>query len=311
MPERIPNGVAKLVVFRAIASADHFTPSTGKTIAITISKNGATSFSNPNAGATNATEMASGFYKFTLDTTDTGTNGPLAWRAAGTGVDDIGDVYEVVNATNAGFTALPNVASGSAGAVLTSGTGTAQLSVSSGLVTLAGVTHTGAVIPTVTTTTTATNVTTVNGLAANVITATSIAADAITDAKVASDVTIASVTGSVGSVATGGIAAASFAAGAIDAAAIATGAIDADALATDAVTEIADGLLARDLGSGTNALTAQEERTVRSALRTVRNKSAAAAGTLTVYTENDTTVSHTAALTTDAAAVPIITVDPA
>lgn len=48
--------------------------------------------------------------------------------------------------------------------------------------------------------TTATNVTTVNGLAANVITAASIAADAITDAKVASDVTIASVTGSVGSV---------------------------------------------------------------------------------------------------------------
>ena len=48
--------------------------------------------------------------------------------------------------------------------------------------------------------TTATNVTTVNGLAANVITAASIAADAITDAKVAADVTIASVTGAVGSV---------------------------------------------------------------------------------------------------------------
>ncbi len=78
--------------------------------------------------------------------------------------------------------------------------------------------------------TTATNVTTVNGLAANVITATSInadaitaakiadgaidaatfaanaitatviATDAITDAKVAADVTIASVTGAVGSV---------------------------------------------------------------------------------------------------------------
>ena len=48
--------------------------------------------------------------------------------------------------------------------------------------------------------TTATNVTTVNGLAANVITAASIAADAISDAKVAADVTIASVTGAVGSV---------------------------------------------------------------------------------------------------------------
>lgn len=60
------------------------------------------------------------------------------------------DPYDAVRA---GLTALPNVASGSAGAIITSGTGTAQLSVSSGLVTLAGVTHTGAVIPTVTTVT--------------------------------------------------------------------------------------------------------------------------------------------------------------
>lgn len=86
--------------------------------------------------------------------------------------------------------------------------------------------------------TTATNVTTVNGLAAGVITAASIAADAITDAKVASDVTIASVTGAVGSVATGGISAASFAAGAIDAAAIANGAIDAATFAADVDAEI-------------------------------------------------------------------------
>lgn len=57
------------------------------------------------------------------------------------------DPYDAVRA---GLTALPNVASGSAGAIITSGTGTAQLSVSSGLVTLAGVTHTGAVVPTVT-----------------------------------------------------------------------------------------------------------------------------------------------------------------
>jgi hypothetical protein len=58
-----------------------------------------------------------------------------------------------------GLSALPNVASGSAGAIPTTGTGSNQISVSSGLVTLAGVTHTGAVIPTVTTTTTATNLT--------------------------------------------------------------------------------------------------------------------------------------------------------
>jgi hypothetical protein len=49
------------------------------------------------------------------------------------------------------------------------------------------VTHTSAVIPTVTTTTTATNVTTVNGLAAGVITAASIAPDAIGASELAAD----------------------------------------------------------------------------------------------------------------------------
>lgn len=72
-----------------------------------------------------------------------------------------------------GLTALPNVASGSAGAVITSGTGTAQLSVSSGLVTLAGVTHTGAVVPTVTT------LTNLPAITANWLTAAGIAAGAL------------------------------------------------------------------------------------------------------------------------------------
>lgn len=92
---RIAQSVSKLVVFRAYLASDGKTPATGKTIAITISKNGATSFSNPNAGATNATEMASGFYKFTLDTTDTNTAGPLAWRGTHADINDAGDVYSV------------------------------------------------------------------------------------------------------------------------------------------------------------------------------------------------------------------------
>ena len=45
------------------------------------------------------------------------------------------DPYDAVRA---GLTALPNVASGSAGAIITSGTGTAQLSVSSGNITVGG-----------------------------------------------------------------------------------------------------------------------------------------------------------------------------
>lgn len=60
---------------------------------------------------------------------------------------------DINDGVRAGLTALPNVASGSAGAIPTTGTGANQISLSSGLVTLAGVTHTGAVIPTVTTVT--------------------------------------------------------------------------------------------------------------------------------------------------------------
>lgn len=92
------------------------------------------------------------------------------------------------NATTGGLSALPNASAAANGGLptvdannavkLQSGTGSNQISLSSGLVTLASVTHTGAVIPTVTT---------VNGLASGVITATSIASSAITAAKFATD----------------------------------------------------------------------------------------------------------------------------
>src|SRR5262252_2393612 len=116
MAERIPQSVSYLVVFRAFLTSDGKTPATGKTIAITISKNG-TAFGNPNAGAVNATEISSGFYKFTLDTTDTGTAGPLAWRGAEATINDAGDVLSVVNAHNAGFDGIANATAGAAGGV--------------------------------------------------------------------------------------------------------------------------------------------------------------------------------------------------
>lgn len=137
--------------------------------------------------------------------------------------------------------------------LLSSGTGTGQLDFTSGVVKanlaqilgtaitetagqiaaafkqffdVATPTGTMKAITSVVTTTTATNVTTVNGLASGVVTATSIAADAITAAKIAD----------------GAIDAATFAAGAINAAAIATDAITAAKIAADAVTEIQAGL---------------------------------------------------------------------
>lgn len=86
---------------------------------------------------------------------------------------------DLQDSVRAALTALPNVASGSAGAIPTTGTGANQISVSSGLVTLAGVTHTGAVIPTVTTTTTATNLTNLPSIPANWLTAAGINASAL------------------------------------------------------------------------------------------------------------------------------------
>ena len=99
-------------------------------------------------------------------------------------------------------------------------------------------------------------------------------------------------------------------AGVLTAAAVATDAIDADALAGDAATEIADAILARDIGSGTGA-GSLDERTVRAALRFLRNKWSIAGSTLTVTEEDDTTTAWTGTITTDAAADPITGNDPA
>ena len=111
---RIPQSIAKRVVFRAYLASDGKTLATGKTIAITISKNGG-AFANPAAGATNATEITSGFYYFDLGTGDTGTLGPLAWRGAQADINDAGDVMEVAKATNAGFSGVPDAAADAAG----------------------------------------------------------------------------------------------------------------------------------------------------------------------------------------------------
>lgn len=72
---------------------------------------------------------------------------------------------------------------------------------------------------------------------------------------------------------------------------------------------IADALLARDIGSGTYAGTLNE-RTVRSALRALRNKSSISGSLLTVKKENDTDDAWTAGVSSDAAAIPVTGIDP-
>lgn len=121
------------------------------------------------------------------------------------------------------------------------------------------------------------------------------------------------VTGSVGSIASGGITSGSFAAGAINAAAIATDAIGSDELAASATAEIADAILARKLDSTGNETTSStaNERTVRSALRYLRNKVGISGSTMTVSLEDDTTSAWTATLTTSPGVDPVTTIDPA
>jgi hypothetical protein len=114
------------------------------------------------------------------------------------------------------------------------------------------------------------------------------------------------LSGSVGSIGTGGITSGSFATGAITNTVIATDAIGSDELAATAVNEIADGILARNIAGGSST-----GRIVTDALRAIRNRSAIAANTLTVYQEDDTTTAWTATVASSPTADPIISIDPA
>lgn len=184
-----------------VDSTDGNTEETGLTIAntdIKIWKTGATTLANKNSGG--GTHISNGIYYAVLDATDTDTIGPLRMFVHVSGalavkVDCVvldEAVYDVLFGTTALATAT-NITAG--------------------------------------TITTATNVTTVNGLAAGVITATSIAADAITAAKIATGAIDADA------IADGAIDAGAIADGAIDAATFAAGAINAAAIASDAITD--------------------------------------------------------------------------
>ena len=69
-------------------------------------------------------------------------------------------------------------------------------------------------------------------------------------------------------------------------------------------------LLSQDIGNGTGA-GVLNERTVRSALRFIRNKWSVVGDTLTVTKENDTDTAWTATVSSDANADPVTGSDPA
>lgn len=85
---------SQVVMLKLFLSSDHVTAGTGKTLAIVISKNGGT-FANPNAGVTNGVEVSNGWYKVTLDATDTNTDGDLVVRGAAAACDDAERILRV------------------------------------------------------------------------------------------------------------------------------------------------------------------------------------------------------------------------
>src|SRR5690242_2689085 len=101
---QIPQSTSRVVMLKLFTTGTT-TAATGKTLAITLSKNGA-AFANPSAGATNATEVSNGWYKVTLSTTDTNTLADLVVRGTATGCDDSERLFVVVDAPSGGLTNL-------------------------------------------------------------------------------------------------------------------------------------------------------------------------------------------------------------
>lgn len=142
------------LLFLMVQSSDHISALTGATPTVTISKNGA-AFASPSG---TVTEIANGWYKVAGNATDTGTNGPLALHATAASGDPTDLVvaeivaYNPQDAVHLGLSSLPNTAVTTNASLLTSGTSTDQISVSSGKVLLQA-TQSGVTIPTVTTVT--------------------------------------------------------------------------------------------------------------------------------------------------------------
>lgn len=82
--------------------------------------------------------------------------------------------------------------------------------------------------------------------------------------------------------------------------------LDAAITSRPAATAIADAVLVRNIATGGDGDGSTTERTVRSALRAMRNKVAVASGVMTVYKEDDTATGWTATLSNTAN----VTVDP-
>lgn len=184
--------------------------------------------------------------------------------------------YDSGDSTRLGLFSLPNAAAEAAGGLITRGTGTGQLHVSSGSVGLLAQTHSEVTIQ---------GVTRVNSSVT------------IADANYSSvTVRIAPVNYSGATVGVGNIAAGTYSGVTVE----------TNNIAQSMRSLIADDLLRRDIAAG-----AFGGRSVQDALRPLRNRVDISGSTMTVYTEDDTTSAWTASVTTTADTSLIAGINPA
>lgn len=97
---KLKQSTARNVAVFATLATDHISPATGKTLSVTISKNGA-AFAALNGGGGAVTEVSSGWYKIALDSTDTNTVGDLLVHATEGTIDNIDAILGEVEADTA------------------------------------------------------------------------------------------------------------------------------------------------------------------------------------------------------------------
>lgn len=133
MRQRKQSSTSYPILLYMVLSSDHTTAATGKTVSVTLSKNGAA----PGAAVGSVSEIGGGWYALAGNSTDRDTVGPLAIRATASGCDDYPVEYTIVpwdpfDATRLGILALPNANAEAAGGLITRGTGPGQAAVSGG-----------------------------------------------------------------------------------------------------------------------------------------------------------------------------------
>lgn len=227
---------------------------------------------------------AAGEYFVVLTQSETSVMGQGLIRYSSVGALETSTPFEITaldsyDSMRGGLFALPNAAAEASGGLITMGTGTGQLHVSSGSVGLKAQTHSQVTIQGVTL------------LDSNVTLNAAVHSGATIQGlnRINSSVTLNADTHSGATV--GGIAASGIAAGVITSA---------------AASAVADRFLARSLaGSG------DDTRSVSNALRTLRNRVDVGASIMTVYSEDDNSSAWTASISTTDSSVHITGINPA